>query len=361
MRVLLAGGGSGGSATPVLAVAGELRSRNPSVELLYVGTHGGPEADLARAEGIAYVGVAAGKLRRYWDTQNFWDVGRIVRGLGESVGHGRRFRPDVAFGAGGFASVPPLAAAATFRVPVLIHQQDVVPGLANKLLVPFAARITVSLPQTLPRFPKDRTTLRGNPVRARVLSGNPEAARRLLNLEPETPILLVTGGGTGALALNRIVAEAADELIDFCQVIHLTGRGRGVPPATPSPRYHQREFLVDEMPHVLAAASLVVTRAGLGTLTELAALRKASIVVPMPGTHQESNARAFSEGGGAIHLDQRTLTARQLVALVRDVLADEPRRTRLGEALSRAMPLDAAARIADDLTSLAARRTSSCS
>ena len=127
-----------------------------------------------------------------------------------------------------------------------------------------------------------------------------------------------------------------------------------MPPPTPNPRYHQREFLVDEMPHVLAAASVVVTRAGLGTLTELAALRKAAIVVPMPGTHQEANARAFAAGGGALHVDQRTLTAGELVALVRELLADEGRRTALGEALGRAMPLDAAARIADDLMALAA-------
>ncbi|MDP8923235.1 MAG: UDP-N-acetylglucosamine--N-acetylmuramyl-(pentapeptide) pyrophosphoryl-undecaprenol N-acetylglucosamine transferase, partial [Chloroflexota bacterium] len=358
VRVLLAGGGSGGSATPVLAVATELRSRDPSVELLYVGTRGGPEAELACAEGIAYVGVAAGKLRRYWDTQNVTDIGRIVRGVGESIGHVRRFRPDVAFGAGGFASVPPLFAAALQRVPVLIHQQDVIPGLANRLLVPFAARITVSLPQTLPHFPADRTTLRGNPVRSRILGGSPAEARRLLDLEPETPLVLVTGGGTGALALNLIVADAADDLVRFCQVVHLTGRGRGVPAALASPRYHQREFLVDEMPHALAAASVVVTRAGLGTLTELAALRKAAIVVPMPGTHQDANARAFAEAGGAIVLDQRTLTPEQLVAVIRGLLEDEPRRTALGEALGRTMPRDAAARVAEDLVALV--RPASC-
>ncbi len=177
----------------------------------------------------------------------------------------------------------------------------------------------------------------------------------MLGLEPETPILLVTGGGTGALALNRIVAEAADALVGLCQVVHLTGRGRGVPPATPNPRYHQREFLVEEMPHVLAAASVVVTRAGLGTLTELAALRKAAIVVPMPGTHQEANASAFAAGGGAIDLDQRTLTAERLVVLVRELLEDAGRRVALGDALGRTMPLDAAARIADDLVILACR------
>src|SRR5262245_14027401 len=122
MRILLAGGGSGGSATPILAVAGELRRLVPDVELLYVGTRDGPEAELAADEGIPYVGVAAGKLRRYWDRQNITDVGRVLGGVWESLRHVRRFRPDVACGAGGFASVPPLAAAGLSRVPVLIHQ-----------------------------------------------------------------------------------------------------------------------------------------------------------------------------------------------------------------------------------------------
>jgi UDP-N-acetylglucosamine--N-acetylmuramyl-(pentapeptide) pyrophosphoryl-undecaprenol N-acetylglucosamine transferase len=353
VRVLLAGGGSGGSATPVLAVAAELRARDPSVELLYVGTRGGPEADLARAESIPYVGVSAGKLRRYWDAQNVTDVGRVARGVAESVGHVRRFRPDAAFGAGGFASVPPLVAAALHRVPVLIHQQDVVPGLANKLLVPFARRVTVSLPQTLPHFPRERTTLRGNPVRPSVLRGDPAAARRLLDLAADVPLLLVTGGGTGALALNRIVADAAADLAADCQVLHLTGRGRGVPATNAGPRYHQREFLVAEMPHALAAAALVVTRAGLGTLTELAALRKAAVVVPMPGTHQDANARAFGERGAAVVLDQRTLTPAGLVETVRGLLRDDARRAALGEAIGALMPRDAAARIADDLIELA--------
>ena len=228
MRVLLAGGGSGGSATPILAVASELRALVPDVELLYVGTHGGPEAELAAEERIPYIGVATGKLRRYWDFQNVTDVGRIVRGVGESLGHVRRFRPDVACGAGGFASVPPLAAAGLCRVPVLIHQQDVVPGLANRLLVPFARRVTVALPETVRAFPRGRTVVRGNPVRAGVLAGSAANGFRRLGLDPTVPLVLVTGGGTGALDLNRIVASAAPRLVQLAQVLHLTGRGRGV-------------------------------------------------------------------------------------------------------------------------------------
>jgi len=356
VRVLLAGGGSGGSATPILAVATELRRQRPDVELLFVGTHNGPEATLAAEQGIAYIGVSTGKLRRYWDTQNVLDVGRIALGVGQSLDAVRRFKPAVAFGAGGFASVPPLAAAGLLRVPVLIHQQDVIPGLANRLLVPFAKRITVALPGTVASFPRGRTVLRGNPVRPRVLEGRRDEAIRRLGLEPDLPILLVTGGGTGALGLNRLVAAAAPILVGCCQVVHLTGRGRGVPVADLEPRYRQYEFLVEEMPHLLAGADLVVTRAGMGTLSELAALGKPAIVVPLPGSHQEANAQAFARAGAAVSADQNALTAESLAALVRDLLADATRRTALGEAIGRFMPRDAASTIARDVLMLAARR-----
>jgi UDP-N-acetylglucosamine--N-acetylmuramyl-(pentapeptide) pyrophosphoryl-undecaprenol N-acetylglucosamine transferase len=352
VRILLAGGGSGGSATPILAVATELRRRDPSADLLYIGTLSGPEADLAADEGIPYVGVATGKLRRYWDTRNLTDVGRVVMGIGQSLAYVRRFKPDVACGAGGFASVPPLAAAGICRVPVLIHQQDVVPGLANKLLVPFARQITVALPDTVRAFPAARTALRGNPVRRRVLEGDAARGFAAVGLDPSVPLLLVTGGGTGALGLNRIVAAAAPDLVKLCQVLHLTGRGRGVPVTDLGPRYQQREFLVEEMPHVLAAASVVVSRAGMGTLSELAVLGKPTIVVPMPGTHQEANARAFARAGGAITFDQDTLSPDLLVSTVRDLLADEAHRAALGTALRSVMPGDAAGRIAEDVLAL---------
>ena len=356
MRILLAGGGSGGSATPILAVASELRALVPDVELLYVGTHGGPEADLAAEERIPYVGVATGKLRRYWDAQNFMDVGRVVRGVGESLGHVQRFKPDVACGAGGFASVPPLAAAGLRRVPVLIHQQDVVPGLANRLLVPFARRITVALPETVRAFPRGRTSLRGNPVRGRILAGDADEGFRRLGLDPGVPLVLVTGGGTGALGLNRIVVAAAPQLAQCAQVLHLTGRGRGVETGDLGPRYRQREFLVEEMPDVLAAASVVVSRAGMGTLSELAALGKAALVIPMPGSHQEANARAFARGGGTLVFDQDRVSPELLASTVRDLLDDDARRDALGAAIKHVMPLDAATRIAEDVVSLARKR-----
>jgi UDP-N-acetylglucosamine--N-acetylmuramyl-(pentapeptide) pyrophosphoryl-undecaprenol N-acetylglucosamine transferase len=352
MRILLAGGGSGGSATPILAVASELRARVPDVELLYVGTRDGPEAVLAAEERIPFVGVATGKLRRYWDAQNVTDVFRVVRGIGESLAHVRRFKPDAACGAGGFASVPPLAAAGLLRVPVLIHQQDVVPGLANRLLVPFASRITVALPATMSAFPAGKTTLRGNPVRGRILAGDARRGLERLGFDPVLPLVLVTGGGTGALGLNRIVAGAAPQLIERTQVLHLTGRGRGVDVGDLGPRYQRREFLVEEMPDALAAASLVVTRAGMGTLSELAALGKPTIIVPMPGSHQEANARAFGSAHGPLVFNQTRLSPALLADTISEILADHERRTRMGEAIRAAMPSGAAGQIADDVLAL---------
>lgn len=351
-RVLLAGGGSGGSATPVLAVAQAIRRLEPDANIVYVGTRGGPEADLAAAQGLPYVGISAGKLRRYWDPQNFVDPFKVLRGIGESYALARRFRPHVAFAAGGFAAVPPMVAARLAGARTLIHQQDVEPGLANKLLVPFADRITVSLESSREHFPRARTTFTGNPVRREILEAQPEWAYQRLGLEPGVPVVVATGGGTGALGLNKLIAGAAPRLVERCQVVHLTGRGRGVPVQTSSPRYRQVEFLVDEMAPLLAAATMVVTRAGLGTLTELAALRKPILVVPMPGSHQWANARAFESLGAAEVADQDQLTPEAMAQRVLALLDDDTRRERLSAAIGASMPREAADRIAEHLLAL---------
>jgi UDP-N-acetylglucosamine--N-acetylmuramyl-(pentapeptide) pyrophosphoryl-undecaprenol N-acetylglucosamine transferase len=238
-----------------------------------------------------------------------------------------------------------MVAARAYGAATFIHQQDVVPGLANRLLVPFARRITVSLRSSLAHFPRAKTSVTGNPVRKEILTARPELAYEQLNLERDTPLVVATGGGTGALGLNRLVAAAAPRLVERAQIVHLTGRGRGVPAQTTSSRYRAIEFLVDEMPHLLAAATVVVSRAGMGTLTEVATLGKPALVVPMPDSHQAANARAFAQLGAIEVAEQAMLTADFLADKIEALLGDQSRRERLARNLENSMPRDAAERI----------------
>jgi UDP-N-acetylglucosamine--N-acetylmuramyl-(pentapeptide) pyrophosphoryl-undecaprenol N-acetylglucosamine transferase len=352
MRVLLAGGGSGGSATPVLAVAEKLRARDSSSELLYVGTSTGPERALVEAAGIPFQSVPSGKLRRYFDLQNVWDVANVGRGVAHSFGIVRQFKPDVAFGAGGFACVPPLWAARLSNVPVVIHQQDAIPGLANRLLVPAATSVSVTFQETIRHFPKSKTWLSGNPVRQSVLEGDRDRFFGRFDLDPQRPLVLITGGGTGALRLNQLAAQASERLIQHAQVLHLTGQGREVDVPFRSPRYLQRAFLIDEMADALHAATVVVSRAGLGTLSEIGALGLAAIVIPMPASHQLANARAFAVHRAADVLNEETLTSDMLAGRVFRLVADAEMRAALGEAARRLLPLDAADRVADRIREL---------
>jgi UDP-N-acetylglucosamine--N-acetylmuramyl-(pentapeptide) pyrophosphoryl-undecaprenol N-acetylglucosamine transferase len=356
LAILLAGGGSGGSATPVLAVGACLRELRPNVELLLVGTRDGPEQDLAAADGVPFASVSSGKLRRYWSWQNLSDPFRVVAGGLESLPLLRAFRPAAAVGAGGFAAVPPLLGAALSGVPAHIHQQDALPGLANRLLAPFAKSISVALPESAHYFPARRTAVVGNPVRAAILDGSAARAKARFDLEPDVPVVLATGGGTGALGLNHLVVEAATRLVERCQIVHLTGRGRAVAPANPLPRYHQLEFVTDEMADLLAVACVVITRAGMGTLSELGALAKPAIVIPMPRSHQLRNAVALGRLDAVVHCDQERLDGARLAATVLELIDDSARRDQLGKAVRQAMQPDAALRIAELVLGLAERR-----
>ena len=194
------------------------------------------------------------------------------------------------------AAVPPIVAARLAGARTLIHQQDVEPGLANRLLVPFAQRITVSLPSSLAHFPAQRAIVTGNPVRQEILAADPRMASSA-RLERDCRWSWSPAAGTARSASIGWSRPRRRRWSRRMQVVHLTGRGRGVPAATDSGRYRAVEFLVDEMPHLLAAATIVVSRAGMGTLTELAALGKPSLIVPMPGSHQWANAQAFARSG----------------------------------------------------------------
>lgn len=308
---------------------------------------------MVRNAGFDFCGLPAGRFRRYVTVRNLGTPFLVGAGLTQAVRWVRRFRPNVALGAGGFGTLTPLLAARFQGVPIAVHQQDVAPGLANRILAPLAAQVTVALPETATLF-KTRALVTGNPVRAEFGQGDAARGRSRFALDDGRPLVLVTGGGTGALQLNRIVAEAARDLVASCAIVHLTGAGKAV--LDPQhPRYHQREFLAEGMADVIAAADVVVSRAGMSSLTEIAATRKAAILVPMPRSHQEANAAAFARHGAAQVISEAELTREHLVASVRTLLDDAERRQALGDAAARLLPPDAADAIAGRLITLACR------
>jgi UDP-N-acetylglucosamine--N-acetylmuramyl-(pentapeptide) pyrophosphoryl-undecaprenol N-acetylglucosamine transferase len=374
MRILVSGGGTGGHIYPALAVARELR-RKYDAELLYLGDANGLETHIVPLEDIPFAPITAGKLRRYLSVGTFTDLGRIPVGMRQAVQHMRAFQPDAVFTSGGYVSVPAGFAARLQGVPFMMHQQDVPPNLANRLLTPLATRISVSFPDSLRYFPRERTTLTGNPVRAEVLemARVPGALRKSqFALDPGLPVLLVTGGSQGARRLNKVVAQALPQILPRCQVLHVSGeftyeetraaaeRQLATLPAL-RPRYALHAYLSSEMPAALAASDIVLCRSGAATLAELAIMGRPSLLVPLPpgftGSPQQVNAEMFVKAGAAEMALDKVLTPDKLCALLFPLLSDEARRSAMADAARGLAHPEAAAKLADSVAWLAWKRT----
>ena len=372
MRLAIAGGGTGGHVGPALATIEVLRERLPRgpLVLLWIGTRDGVERRVADEHGIPFRAIQTGKLRRYLALQNVLDAGRIPIGVVQAAAALRRFRPTVVFGTGGFVSVPTVVAAAALRRPVLIHEQTAQFGLANRINLHFAR--TVALPYEASRAflppTNRRVVVTGNPVRADLLRGDATVAARLLDLDPTRPTIYVTGGARGAHTINLTVAALLPDLLEHYQVVHscgpqeantdfadLTARARAWP-AEHRARYLLREFIGPELPHVYALATLVVGRAGAGTVAELAALGKPAVLIPLPGTggdEQTKNARLLAAVGGAVLLPEHELTPGRLAATLDRLLGAPAELARMATAARTQARPDAAERLAGELLRLA--------
>jgi UDP-N-acetylglucosamine--N-acetylmuramyl-(pentapeptide) pyrophosphoryl-undecaprenol N-acetylglucosamine transferase len=300
------------------------------------------------------VSIRAGKLRRYLSVKTFTDLGRVPVGFAQAMGHVGRFRPDVVFTSGGYVSVPAGLAARRYGVPLITHQQDVPPNLANRLLRPLATRITVSFEDSLRYFPAKKTTLIGNPVREaflHVVGMEPGKAKQSFDLDPNLPLVVVTGGSQGAKHLNEVVVASLPRLLPICQVLQISGTRTYADTKSSSEallaehpdwraRYKLFEYLDAEMPLALAAADVVLCRSGAATLSELAALGKSSILVPLPpgfgGSPQAVNAAMFQQRGAANVLLDADLAPDALDAALLPLLRNQDQRSAM-ETAARAL------------------------
>jgi UDP-N-acetylglucosamine--N-acetylmuramyl-(pentapeptide) pyrophosphoryl-undecaprenol N-acetylglucosamine transferase len=318
MNILLAGGGTLGPVMPLLAVAEVLARRGDTSTL--VGTPNGPERTAAETQRLPFVSLPVVKLHRGWSVANARlpvDAARAYRAAGRILD---AVKPDAVFGAGGFTSVPLGFAAKRRRIPVVVHQQDVVPSLSNRMLARIAAAITVSLPESRRHFPDSKVTLTGNPVRLDRLEGDAGRARARWGFHGGRPVTVVFGGGTGAAFINRAVVAALRELLSVTQILHVTGIGRGSAPAG-APGYTATPLLTDAMPDAYAVADAIVCRAGFSTLSELMLTAVPALVIPMPNSHQEANAAWFARAGAVRTVPQRELTPGALSGHIRSLLS----------------------------------------
>ena len=348
---------------PALAIVEALKAAGPrDVSLLYVGSEGGVEEGLARRQGIAFRAIAAGQVRGLAP----WTMARNLIRLGWGLGQARRivgeFVPQAVLVTGGYVCVPVALAAWARRIPVLIYLPDLEPGLAIRMLSRFAARVAVSFPEVTRYFAANRALVTGYPVRAAFFAMDKAAARATFDLEAELPVVTVFGGSRGARSINRALASILDELLERCQVIHVSGsldaewvigRANSLPPDLRT-RYRPYAYLHEEMVDALAAADLVVARAGASTLGEFPALGLPSILVPYPyaGQHQNVNADYLVQRGAAVKIADAELDTK-LLPTVQALLGN---RARLAEMSVRARALarpEAARRIVEEMARLA--------
>jgi len=328
--IVLSGGGTGGSVTPLLAIAESLPK---DIKIIWIGTHNGIERTMTSGYHFEYIPIAAGKLRRYFSFQNILDSVNIIVGFLQSVSILYTHKPKLVITAGGFVSVPLAWAAKLLGIPVIIHQQDIRPGLANKLMVPCASIITTAFEKSLKDY-GDKALWIGNPIRSAFAKATESKSE-----ENNRPCILVLGGGTGSESINRLVKESIDQIVSFAEVVHITGKHNAKSQLKKEIVGYQSYDLLDNdhIAQAMAKADIVVTRAGLGTLSELSFLGKACVIIPIPDSHQEENANYFKEHDAAIVLDQRILTPETFASVLNDLSSNESKRKELASNIRNAM------------------------
>lgn len=305
-RIILTGGGTAGHVTPNIALIPRLRELGYDIQ--YIGSYEGIEKELIEPFGIPYHGISSGKLRRYFSVQNFTDPFRVLKGMGEAKKLIRDLKPDVIFSKGGFVSVPVVLAGKQNKVPVIIHESDMTPGLANKLAIPSATKVCCNFPETIEHLPKDKAVLTGSPIRQELLSGNRIAAMDLCGFTADKPVVLVIGGSLGAVAINNAVRAALPELLEKFQIVHLCGKGKMDDTLTDTKGYKQFEYIKSELRDIFALSDIVISRAGANAICELLALRKPNLLIPLSANasrgDQILNARSFERQGFSIVLEE---------------------------------------------------------
>lgn len=350
-KIVLTGGGTAGHITPNIALLPKLKEMGYDVS--YIGSYEGMEKQLLKDFNVPYYGIATGKFRRYFDLKNFTDPFRVLKGYSEARRYLRQINPDVVFSKGGFVAVPVVRAAASLKIPCIIHESDMTPGLANKLCIPVAKKVCCNFPETMRGLPAEKAVLTGSPIREELLSGDKQAGYKMCGFTAEKPVLMVIGGSLGAAAVNQAVREALPKLLEDFQIVHLCGRDKIDNLLLNTKGYRQFEYLKGELKDIFAMADIVISRAGANAICELLALKKPNLLIPLPAGSSRGdqilNARSFESQGYSIVIDEDYLSPDLLVEKVHELYAS---RHSYIETMNKSQQTDAINAIADVLKSI---------
>lgn len=322
-KIILTGGGTAGHVTPNIALLPSLKESG--FEVHYIGSYNGIEKKLIEDMGIPYYGISSGKLRRYFDVKNFSDPFRVIKGFGEANRILKKIKPDIVFSKGGFVTVPVVTAAKKNKIPAIIHESDMTPGLANKLCIPSATKVCCNFKETFDLLPEGKAVLTGTPIRKELFEGSAAKAAEFCGLVKDKPTILVIGGSSGSVVINNIVRESLDDILKNFQVIHLCGKGHLDESLKEKKGYIQFEYISKELRDLFALSDLVISRAGANAICELLALKKPNILIPLSKAasrgDQILNAKSFKKNGFSYVLEEEELSRASLQGAIRDVSA----------------------------------------
>ena len=317
-KIVLTGGGTAGHVTPNIALLPELKKQG--YEVHYIGSYEGIESKLIPELDVPYYGIASGKLRRYIDLKNISDPFKVIKGLHEARVLLKQIKPDVVFSKGGFVSVPVVVAAKSRKIPCVIHESDMTPGLANKLCIPCASRVCTNFPETMQHLPAQKAVLTGSPIREELFHGSKEKGLSFCGFDSNKPVILIIGGSLGAAAVNTAVRNILPTLLKEFHVIHLCGKDKIDPALNGTKGYVQFEYIKEELSDLMASADIMISRAGANAICEILALRKPNILIPLSAQasrgDQILNAASFEKAGYSIVIQEDDMTDAKLLNAV---------------------------------------------
>jgi len=308
-KIIMTGGGTAGHVTPNLALIPKLKEKNFEIE--YIGSFDGIEKEIITQNNIPFYGISCGKLRRYFDVKNFTDPFKIIKGIAQAIRIISKEKPDVIFSKGGFVAVPVVIAASIKKIPVVAHESDMTPGLANKLSEPFCDKLCVTFRESLKFIKGNKGILTGSPIREEILHGDKAKGKKICKFTDDKEILLIMGGSLGSKLINEEIRNNLEQLLKKFNIIHICGKGNIDKSLININGYKQFEYVSEELPHFMKASDYIISRAGANSIFEFLALRKPTLLIPLSKKasrgDQILNSKSFEKEGYSLMLEEEDI------------------------------------------------------